>query len=50
MLPAEVRRLEQSYNGGQPFPAVDSVPPGPGPARPGRIRNGVTAPRSRPVR
>lgn len=50
VLPAEVRRLEQSYNGGQPFPAVDSVPPGPGPAGVERIRNGGTAPRSRPVR
>ncbi len=49
VLLAEVRRLEQSYNGGQPFPAVDSVPPGPGPAGVERIRNGVTAPRNRPA-
>ena len=28
VLLAEVRRLEQSYNEGQPFPPVDSVPPG----------------------
>lgn len=47
VLLAEVRRLEQSYNGGEPFPAVDSVPPGPGPAGVERIRNGVTAPRNR---
>lgn len=32
VLLAEVRRLEESYNGGLPFPHVDSVPSGPGPA------------------
>jgi Centromere-binding protein ParB C-terminal len=48
VLLAEVHRLEQCYNGGQPFPAVASVPPGPGPAGVERIRNGVTAPRNRP--
>jgi hypothetical protein len=44
-LLGEVRRLEERYNAGRPFPAVDSVPPGPGPAGVERIRNGVTAPR-----
>ena len=48
VLEAEVRRLEQSYNGGRPFPPVDTVPPGPGPAGVERIRNGVTAPRRQP--
>ena len=50
VLLAEVRRLEECYNAGEPFPPVDSVPPGPGPAGVERIRNGVTAPRKRPVR
>jgi Centromere-binding protein ParB C-terminal len=50
VLLAEVRRLEECYNAGEPFPAVDSVPPGPGPAGVERIRNGVTAPRKRPAR
>ncbi len=47
VLLAEVRRLEQSYNAGEPFPPVASVPPGPGPAGVERISNGVTAPRHR---
>ncbi|HST64962.1 MAG TPA: hypothetical protein VLM05_07215 [Mycobacteriales bacterium] len=47
VLLAEVCRLEQRYNGGRPFPPVDSVPCGPGPAGVERIRNGVTAPRTR---
>ena len=38
VLAAEVRRLEERYNAGRPFP---SVPPGPGPAGIERIRNGV---------
>lgn len=45
VLAAEVRRLEDEYNDGRPFPPVASVPPGPGPAGVERIRNGVTAPR-----
>lgn len=45
VLAAEVRRLEEEYNGGDPFPPVASVPPGPGPAGVERIRNGVTVPR-----
>jgi hypothetical protein len=47
VLLAEVRRLEERYNAGRPFPPVDSVPPGPGPAGVERIRNGVTSPRRR---
>jgi hypothetical protein len=47
VLWAEVRRLEDRYNAGRPFPPVDSVPPGPGPAGVERIRNGVTSPRKR---
>ena len=47
VLLAEVRRLEERYNAGQPFPPVDSVPPGPVPAGVERIRNGVTTPRHR---
>jgi hypothetical protein len=49
VLAAEVRRLEQRYNDGNPFPPVDSVPPGPGPAGVERIRNGVLNPRKRPA-
>jgi len=41
VLLAEVRRLEEGYNAGRPFPPVQSVPPGPGPAGIERIRNGV---------
>ena len=41
VLAAEVRRLEERYNAGRPFPPVTSVPPGPGPAEIERIRNGV---------
>ena len=41
VLLAEVRRLEERYNAGRPFPPVQSVPPGPGPAGIERIRNGV---------
>ncbi|HYT11115.1 MAG TPA: hypothetical protein VEL73_10695 [Mycobacteriales bacterium] len=48
-LEAEVRRLEELYNGGQPFPPVVSVPSGPSPAGVERIRNGVTVPRRRPT-
>jgi hypothetical protein len=48
MLLAEVRRLEERYNAGQPFPPVDSVRPGPGPAGIERIRNGVVVRRGRP--
>jgi hypothetical protein len=48
MLLTEVRRLEERYNAGQPFPAVESVPPGPGPAGIERIRNGVAVRRGRP--
>ena len=47
-LEAEVRRLEQTYNGGMPFEPVDHVPPGPSPEGVERIRSGVTAPRRRP--
>jgi hypothetical protein len=47
LLLAEVRRLEERYNAGRPFPPVDSVPPGPGPAGVERIRNGVTVRRGR---
>jgi Centromere-binding protein ParB C-terminal len=50
VLLAEVARLELHYNGGLPFPPVDTVPPGPGPAGVERIRNGVTAPRRHPDR
>jgi len=46
-LEAEVRRLEERYNGGQPFPPVASVPSGPSPAGVERIRNGVRVPRRR---
>jgi hypothetical protein len=48
VLLAEVHRLEERYNAGQPFPPVDSVPPGPGPAGIERIRNGVAVRRGRP--
>ena len=41
VLLAEVRRLEERYNAGRPFPPVASVPPGPGPAGIERIRSGV---------
>ena len=47
-LEAEVRRLEQTYNGGQPFEPVDHVPPGPSPEGVERIRSGVAVPRRRP--
>jgi len=47
VIGAEVRRLEERYNGGEPFPPVESVPPGPGPAGVERIRNGVTGARRR---
>ena len=50
VLLAEVRRLEERYNGGRPFPPVDSVPPGPGPAGIERIRNGVAVRRGGPDR
>ena len=42
---AEVRRLEETYNDGKPFPPVASVPSGPSPAGVERIRNGVRVPR-----
>ncbi len=48
VLQAEVHRLEERYNAGQPFPPVDSVPPGPGPAGIERIRNGVAGRRGQP--
>jgi hypothetical protein len=47
-LEAEVRRLEATYNGGQPFPPVHHVPSGPSPEGVERIRSGVTSPRRRP--
>lgn len=47
VLLAEVLRLEAAYNGGLPFPPVDSVPSGPGPAGVERIRNGITGARRR---
>jgi hypothetical protein len=50
VLAAEVQRLQDSYNDGKPFPPVDSVPPGPGPAGVERIRNGVMNQRRRPPR
>lgn len=40
-LEAEVRRLEEKYNDGAPFPPVDTVPSGPSPAGVERIRAGV---------
>lgn len=46
-LAAEVRRLEERYNAGRPFPPVASVPSGPSPAGVERIRNGVTVQRHR---
>jgi hypothetical protein len=46
-LEAEVRRLEERYNDGRPFPPVESVPSGPSPAGVERIRQGVTSPRRR---
>ena len=46
-LEAEVRRLEERYNDGKPFPPVASVPSGPSPAGVERIRNGVRVPRRR---
>ncbi|MFL6128846.1 MAG: ParB family protein [Mycobacteriales bacterium] len=46
-LAAEVRRLEENYNEGRPFPPVDSVPSGPSPAGVERIRAGVRARRRR---
>ncbi len=47
-LEAEVRRLEERYNCGKPFPPVESVPSGPSPAGVERIRNGVTVRRRHP--
>jgi hypothetical protein len=47
-LEAEVRRLEATYNGGNPFPPVNHVPSGPSPEGVERIRAGVTSPRRRP--
>jgi hypothetical protein len=47
-LEAEVRRLEEAYNAGKPFPPVDTVPSGPSPAGVERIRAGVRARRRRP--
>ena len=46
-LAAEVRRLEENYNDGKPFPPVDAVPSGPSPAGVERIRAGVRARRRR---
>ena len=46
-LEAEVRRLEERYHDGKPFPPVDSVPSGPSPAGVERIRAGVRARRRR---
>ena len=46
-LEAEVRRLEERYNGGEPFPPVHAVPSGPSPAGVERIRAGVRARRRR---
>jgi len=42
-LEAEVRRLEERYHDGKPFPPVKSVPSGPSPAGVERIRAGVRA-------
>jgi hypothetical protein len=47
-LMAEVRRLEEKYNEGRPFPPVESVPSGPSPAGVERIRAGVRARRRKP--
>jgi hypothetical protein len=47
-LEAEVRRLETTYNDGNPFPPVNHVPSGPSPEGVERIRAGVTSPRRRP--
>lgn len=47
-LEAEVRRLEEKYNDGKPFPPVDTVPSGPSPAGVERIRAGVRARRRKP--
>jgi Centromere-binding protein ParB C-terminal len=46
-LEKEVRRLELSYNNGQPFPPVSQVRSGPSPEGVERIRTGVTNPRRR---
>jgi hypothetical protein len=46
-LEAEVRRLEERYNGGRPFDPVDYVRPGPSPEGVERIRAGVTVRRRR---
>jgi Centromere-binding protein ParB C-terminal len=46
-LEQEVRRLELSYNDGQPFPPVSQVRSGPSPEGVERIRTGVTNPRRR---
>jgi hypothetical protein len=46
-LEKEVRRLEISYNNGQPFPPVTQVRSGPSPEGVERIRTGVTNPRRR---
>jgi hypothetical protein len=46
-LEKEVRRLELSYNDGQPFPPVSQVRSGPSPEGVERIRTGVTNPRRR---
>jgi Centromere-binding protein ParB C-terminal len=46
-LEKEVRRLEQSYNDGRPFPPVSQVRSGPSPEGVERIRTGVTNPRRR---
>jgi len=47
-LEAEVLRLEETYNGGAPFPPVTHVRSGPSPEGVERIRSGVTA-RRRPT-
>ena len=47
-LEQEVRRLEETYNGGNRFPPVSHVPSGPSPQGVERIRAGVRAPRRRP--
>jgi post-segregation antitoxin (ccd killing protein) len=46
-IEAAVRRLEEQYNEGRPFPPVESVPSGPSPDGVERIRAGVTARRRR---
>jgi post-segregation antitoxin (ccd killing protein) len=47
-LAAEVRRLEAQYNDGRPFPPVDSMPSGPGPAGVERIRARARTRRRKP--